>query len=102
MRLRLGISDINVHKYRYKRNDLLAVNNCPFCPEVEDEFHLCFRCHMYDDIRPSVMKNVEPHQESIQFARLMSSKDDGTIRKTARYLFKASELRKRAVDAVGL
>ena len=101
VRLRLGISDINVHKNRYKRNDQLALNNCPFCPEVEDEFHLCFRCHMYDDIRPSVMKNVEPHQESIQFARLMSSKDDGTIRKTAWFLFKASELRKRAVDAVG-
>ena len=47
---------------------------------------------MYNDIRPSMMKNVEPHQESIQFARLISSKDDGTIRKT--------ELRKRAVDAV--
>ena len=56
VRLRLGISNINVHKNRYKRNDLLTLNNCPFCPEVEDEFHLCFRCHMYDDIRPSVMK----------------------------------------------
>ena len=56
---------------------------------------------MYDDIRPSVMKNVEPHQESKQFVRLMSSKDDGTIRKTAWFLFKVSELRKHAVDAVG-
>ena len=56
---------------------------------------------MYDDIRPSVIKNVEPHQESIQFGKLMSSKDDGTIGKTAWFLFKASELRKRAVDAVG-
>ena len=55
---------------------------------------------MFDDIRPSVMKNVEPHQESIQFARFMSSKDDGTIRKTAWFLFKASELRKRTVAAV--
>ena len=32
-------------------------------------------------------------KKSIQFARLMSSKDDGTIRKTAWFLFKASELR---------
>ena len=103
VRLILGItvSNINVHRNRYKRNDLPAGNNCPFCPEAEDDFLLCFRCHMYDDIRPSVMKNVEPYQESIQFSRLMSSKDDGTIRKTAWFLFKASELRKRAVDAVG-
>ena len=84
-----------------KKNDQLALNNCPFCPEAEDEFHLCFRHITYDDIRPSVMKNVEPYQESIQFSRLMSSKDDGTIRKTAWFLFKASELRKRAVDTVG-
>ena len=100
VRLRLGISDINFHRNRYKRNSLLARNNCPFCPEVEDEFHLCFRCRMYDDIRPSVITNVEPHQESIQFARLMSSKDDGTITKTAWFLFMAFELRKRAVDPV--
>ena len=56
---------------------------------------------MYDNIRPSVMKNIESTQESIQFARLMSSKDDGTITKTAWFLFKAFEQRKRAVDAVG-
>ena len=56
---------------------------------------------MYDNIRPSVMKNVGSTQDSIQFARLMSSKDDGTITKTAWFLFKAFELRKRAVDAVG-
>ena len=88
VRLRMGISDINVHKNRYTRNDLLAGNNCPFCPEVEDEFHLCFRCHMYDDIRPRVTKTVEPHEESIQFARLMSSKDDGMTGKTAWFLLK--------------
>ena len=56
---------------------------------------------MYNDIRPSVMKNVEPHHESIQFEKLMSSKDDGAIRKTAWFLFKAFDLRKLAVDAVG-
>ena len=56
---------------------------------------------MYDNIRPSVMKNVGSTQDSIQFARLMSSKDDGTITKTVYFLFKAFEPRKRAVDAVG-
>ena len=101
VRRRLGKSDINVHKNRYERNDLLAGNNYPFCAEVKEEFHLCFRFRMYDDIRTSVIKNVEPHQESIQFARLMSSKDDGTITTTAWFVFKAFELRKRAVDAVG-
>ena len=56
---------------------------------------------MYNDIRPEVMKNVEPYQESAQLARLMYSRDDGTIRKIAWYMLKAFELRKRAVDSVG-
>ena len=56
---------------------------------------------MYNDIRPEVMKNVEPYQESAQLARLMYSRDDGTIRKIAWYMLKAFELRKRAEDSVG-
>ena len=44
---------------------------------------LCFKCSMYNDIRPNVMKNIEPYQESAQLARLMYSRDDGIIRKIA-------------------
>ena len=99
---RLGISDINVHKNRYKASDLPTGNGFPFCPGVEEnECHLCLKCSMYNDIRPNVMKNIEPYQESAQLARLMYSRDDGTIRKIAWYVFKAFELRKRAVDSMG-
>ena len=56
---------------------------------------------MYNDIRPNVMKNIEPYQESAQLARLTYSRNDGTIRKIAWYIFKAFELRKRAVDSMG-
>ena len=102
IRFRLGISDINVHKNRYKASDLPTGNDCPFCLGVEEnECHLCFKCSMYNDIRPNVMKNIEPYQESAQLARLMYSRDDGTIRKIAWYMFKAFELRKRAVDSMG-
>ena len=74
----------------------------PFCLGVEEnECHLCFKCSMYNDIRPNVMKNIEPHQESAQLARLKYSRDDGAIRKIAWYMFKAFELRKRAVDSMG-
>ena len=47
------------------------------------------------------MKNIEPYQESAQLARLVYSRDDGTIRKIAWYMFKAFESRKRAVDSMG-
>ena len=53
------------------------------------------------NIRPKVMKNIEPYQESAQLARLTNSRNDGTIRKIAWYIFKAFELRKRAVDSMG-
>ena len=99
-----GISDINVHKNRYKASDLPTGNDCPFCLGVEEnECHLCFKCSMYNDIRLNVMKNIEPYQESAQLARLMYSRDDGTKRKIAWYIymFKAFELRKRAVDSMG-
>ena len=100
IRFRLGISDINVHKNRYKASDLPVGNDCPFRPGVEEnECHFCFGCSMYNDIRSKVMKSIEPYQESAQLARLMYSRDDGTIRKIP--WFKAFELRKRAVDSVG-
>ena len=49
---------------------------------------------------PNVTKNIELYEESAQLARLMYSKDDGTVRKIGWYLFKVFELRKRA-DSVG-
>jgi len=58
IRFRLGISVIHVHKNRYKANDLPIGNDSPFCPGIEEtEYHLCFKCSMYNDIRPNVMKN---------------------------------------------
>ena len=87
IRFRLSISDINVHKNRYKASDLSTGNDCPFCPGIEEnECHLCIKCSMYNDIRSKVMKNIEPYQESAQLARLMYSRDDGTIRKIVVYV----------------
>ena len=59
IRFRLDISDINVYKNHYKANDLPIGNDSPFCPEIEEnEYHLCFKCSMYNGIRPNVMKNI--------------------------------------------
>ena len=57
---------------------------------------------MYNDIRPNVMKNIEPYQQSAQLARLMYSRDVGHNKKDSMvYMFKAFELRKHAVDSMG-
>ena len=51
VRVRMGISNLEVHKNRYGRDDVLPDNDCPFCPGFEDnELHLffvyyaCFLC----------------------------------------------------------
>jgi len=51
VRFRFGISDIDVHIFRYNVNsDLLAI--CPFCPGVkEDERHFLCIYPTYDSLR---------------------------------------------------
>ena len=80
------------HKKRYKASDLPTGNDCPFCPGVgENECHLCFKCSVYNAIRPSVMKNIELCQKS-QHSWQGSCKLRMTVdnrKDIAWYLFKA-------------
>ena len=36
VRIRLGISNLKVHKNRYARSEELMDNDCPFCPGMQD------------------------------------------------------------------
>ena len=72
VRIRLGISNLKVHKNRYARNDVPQDNDCPFCPGMQDnELHLFFVCKKYEKIRPNMQKNIEQHHEHSQFVKLM-------------------------------
>ena len=42
--IRLGISNLKVHKNRYARSEVLMDNDCPFCPGMQDNVHLFFVC----------------------------------------------------------
>ena len=50
IKLRLGVSQINCHRYKFSPNKTLL--NCPFCAtEEENEFHILFVCPIYEDLR---------------------------------------------------
>ena len=58
VRIRLGISNLKVHKNRYAMSDILLDNDCPFCPGMQDnELHL-FVCMKYKKRRPNMLKKI--------------------------------------------
>ena len=70
VRVTLGISNLKVHKNRYARGDILPDNDCPFCPEFEDnELHLFPVCKTYERIRPDKLKNIESRYGRNEFIR---------------------------------
>ena len=49
IKLRLGVSQINCHRYKFSPYKILL--NCPFCAtEEENEFHILFVCPIYEDL----------------------------------------------------
>ena len=45
IRIRLGISNLKVHKNRYPRSEVLMDNDCPLCPGLQDnELRVLFVC----------------------------------------------------------
>ena len=94
VRIRLGISNLKVHKNRYAMSDILLDNDCPFCPGMQDnELHMFFVFKKYEKIKPNMLKNTG--REHSQFVKLMSCQADSVTRQMARFLFKCFETRHR-------
>ena len=93
-RFRLGISDIAVHQYRYKRHvmtDLL----CPLCKTAEEnEMHFVFICpvlkHLRDKLLPAKFCR---HPNPFKLTLLLSSSNRKTVQNFGVYLYKALQLR---------
>ena len=100
VRIRLGISNLKVHKNRYARSEVLMDNDCPFCPGMQDnELQLFFVCKKYEKIRPNMLKNSELHHEHCQFVKLMSYQVDSVTRQMAWFLFKCFETYHRLLES---
>ena len=100
-KFRLGLTELKVHKNRYSKNRENENNDCSFCPgSREDERHLVFKCHKYDSIRPTIMKNIPHYAEQSQLVKLMKCQDTGTLRKIAWFILKSFEIRKAATALI--
>ena len=57
-KLRLGVSEINSHRFKFSLNNDLK--KCPFCIVdcFEDEKHVLFVCPLYDQIRIKYLTNI--------------------------------------------
>ena len=93
-RFRLGISDISVHQYRYKRcvpKDLI----CPLCKQMkEDEIHFVLCCPALNSIREQLIPSkFYRHPNLFRLSLLMSSKHEETVRKFSVYLYRAFKMR---------
>ena len=93
-RFRLGISDIAVHYYRYKRhtdNDLF----CPLCREAqENELRFVLCCPMLSDLREQfIPAKFHKFPSSFRFRLLLASNNENIVRNLSVYLYKAFKLR---------
>jgi len=98
-RFRLGISNINVHKFRY-HPDATQRCACPFCPdEVEDEFHFFFRCPEYELIRNRYIKCCF-HNPTVLYRYLAGGSNVDATRNVMKYCFFANKLRNEYISRI--
>ena len=93
-RFRLGISELNVHRFRYKKaNDLDLL--CPLCKEVkEDELHFVLVCPALQGIRETfIQPKYYMHPCLFRLSLLLACTNVNTVRNLSLYLYKAFKYR---------
>ena len=102
IRFRIGLTNINGNN-RYKNTH---ITHCPFCPEIENEYHVLFKCQLYKDFRTKYMANfVYPatagdHDGAV--ARILSSTNQDDQRKIAMFIFYVLQLREEKIEELTL
>ena len=92
IRIRLGVSQLNTHKLRYKRN---ADMRCPACKsEIESEVHFVLKCPYYDRLRHEYIPKKYFKTPSLFKATLLFASENKSIMlNLSTYLYKALEMR---------
>ena len=91
---RFGISDLFLHRYRYKGDNFQNVL-CPLCTNDQDnEIHLVFCCQALNDLRFSLIPRKYFQQPS-QFSLilLMACTNETLVKRFAVFLYKSFKLR---------
>ena len=74
IQFRLGVSELNSHRYRFS-NDLekQLCSKCNLC-EIESEMHVLFNCPMYEQLRNEILpKNILSQRNYNSFIYLMTN-----------------------------
>ena len=93
-KFRFGISDISVHRLRYKDVSSLELI-CPLCNGApETDVHFVFNCPALDEIRNKFIPlKYRNHPSLFRLVLLMSSTHEVIVKQFAIYLYKAFKLR---------
>ena len=74
IRFRLGVSQINSHRYKFYQNKNLL--KCPVCKAAsENEFHVLFECHAYNDLRNKLPINITSNKNIQSMITLLKSNE---------------------------
>ena len=97
---RMGVSNINSHKYRYSDNQQNW--NCPFCTDTtETETHFLFECQVYDDVRSRYFYNsINIDCSTNPNLKFIGNLSEETVFDFAKFLFYAFKLRAEKLNSV--
>jgi hypothetical protein len=93
-RFRLGVSELNVHYYRYRKVTNINLL-CPLCKETnEDELHFVLCCSALSDIRRKFIPSKYYQRPcAFKLSLLMSSTKENDLRNLSIFLYKAFKFR---------
>ena len=93
-RFRFGISDINVHRFRYS-NHSDNNNICPLCRNAEEtETHFVLCCPVLETLRRDLIPTKFYKQpSSFKLVLLMASCQEDVVKRFVLYLYKSFKLR---------
>ena len=82
-RLRLGSHNLMIERGRWEKPKRLFRNRlCEVCNEIEDEYHVIFKCSRYSDIRGKYIgKSIVKKPSMFKLINLIESEDYVVVRK---------------------
>ena len=93
-KFRCGVSDIKVHRNRYKKVNIVDMN-CPLCNSAdEDEVHFVLCCPAFGDLRKQLIPfKYYGHPNLFRQGLLLATQNENIFKKLYVYLNKAFKRR---------
>ena len=94
-RFRFGVSDIKVHRSRFKLYNVDELK-CPLClSAVENEVHFVLCCPAFEDLRHEFIESKYFNNAcEFRLALLLATQNERTLKNLALFLYKAFSRRK--------